>query len=64
MLSGKKYPQNVCSLRMVVEELLRPVFKEHVDIINNMTHLVKIIEALAEQSRMAKLWVELLPVLE
>ena len=30
MLSGKKFPQNVRALRLLVEELLRPVFEQHI----------------------------------
>jgi hypothetical protein len=60
MFSDKNYQQNDCALRMVVEELIRRVFKEHVDINNNMTHLLQIIDAFAEQSRTAKLWVDCL----
>ena len=29
MLTGKKYPQNVCAFRMLAEELLKPIFAKH-----------------------------------
>lgn len=50
MLSGKKYPQNVRTLRLLTEELLRPVFQKH-DEIHSMADLFHILDDLATQSR-------------
>ena len=29
MLEGKKYPQNLCALRLITEELLRTIFEKN-----------------------------------
>ncbi len=58
MLSGKKYPDNVRALRMLVEEILRPVIAKHQ--ITSMTELQHILHDVSLQSRTAKLWVECL----
>ena len=55
MLTGKKYPDNVRALRMLVEELIRPFFQTQ-----NMLCLDDLQHALndtASHSRTAKLWV-------
>ena len=52
MLSGKKFPQNVRALRMVVEELLRSI----VTGTDTYDQLVAILDDKASQSRTAKLW--------
>ena len=49
MLSGKKYPQNVRAFRMLVEELLRPVFaKYHLEC---MSDLLQALDDTASQCR-------------
>ena len=58
MLIGKKFPENVRVLRMLVEELLRPVFARHQ--LNCMDDLKKVLEDASLQSRTAKLWVNCL----
>jgi hypothetical protein len=58
MLSGKKFPQNVRALRMLVEELLRSIFTNHQ--LECMADLTDILDDLASQSRTTKLWVECL----
>lgn len=58
MLTGKKYPDNVRALRMLVEELLRPFFMTQ-----NMLCMDELQHALndaASCSRTAKLWVNCL----
>ena len=56
MLTGKKYPQNVRALRMVVEELLRNVISlEH---IQNFSQLMDELEERAAQSRTTRLWLD------
>ena len=63
MLSGKKYPQNVRALRLLVEELLRPVIE--IDTITSMEDLEKELEQRSSQSRTTKMWVDIIirPVL-
>ena len=63
MLSGKKFPQNMRALRLLMEEILGPVFERGV-----LTRMVELHEALQEvsnRSRTAKVWVDLfiMPVL-
>jgi hypothetical protein len=57
MLQGKKYPQNVRALRLLTEELLRPVFEREGHRLANMDDLDGVLGELAAQSRTAKLWV-------
>ena len=54
MLSGKKFPQNVRALRMMVGELLRSI----VTGTDTYDHLVAILDDKASQNRTAKLWVD------
>ena len=58
MLIGKKFPQNVRALRIVVEESLRKI------ICNNpltcMNDLIVVLEELANKSRTTRLWVDCL----
>ena len=63
MLSGKKYPQNVRALRLLVEELLRPVLER--ETITSMEDLEKELEQRSSQSRTTKMWVDIVirPVL-
>ena len=49
MLSGKKYPQNVRALRMIVEELLRNILS--LEQIHSYPQLMDALESQAEQSR-------------
>ncbi|KAK5930373.1 hypothetical protein CgunFtcFv8_026610 [Champsocephalus gunnari] len=42
MLIGKKFPENVRALRMLVEELFKPVFEKHE--LERMDDLMKILE--------------------
>ena len=56
MLTGKKYPQNVRALTMLVEELLRPVFETYD--LTSMTELQTKLDDIAKQSRTSKLWVD------
>ena len=45
MLSGKKFPQNVRALRMLVEELLRPLFGKNS--FHNMDDLIQELDAIS-----------------
>ena len=56
MLIGKKYPQNVCALRMLVEELLRPLFQE--SSFDGMDNLLEELNKRSIASRTTKLWVD------
>ena len=56
MLSGKKYPHNVRALRLLTEELLRPVFQEYT--LTCMADLQQILEDMASRSRTSKLWID------
>lgn len=56
MLSGKKYPQNVRALRLLVEELLRPILEDVA--ISSMDELEKELEERSSKSRTTKLWVD------
>ena len=63
MLSGKKFPQNVRALRMMVQEVVRGLFMDHH--FENTEDLMKALDQIASESRTVKLWVEILvkPVL-
>ena len=52
MLTGKKFPQNMRALRLVVEELLRPLFEA--ENMNCFRDLESILEDIARESRTAK----------
>ena len=56
MLSGKKYTHNVRALRLLTEELLRPVFQEYT--LTCMVDLQQILEEMASRSRTSKLWID------
>ena len=56
MLSGKTFPQNVRALRMLVEELLRPLFGKK--IFHNMDDLLQELDAISVKSKTSQLWVE------
>lgn len=58
MMTGKKFPQNVRALRMVAEEVLRSVFDATV--ITDFADLLSKLDVLAEKSKTAKLWVDVL----
>ena len=58
MLIGKKYPQNLRALRMLVEELLRPLLKDGK--IDSHSKLMSVLEEKSNSSRTTKLWVDVL----
>ena len=49
MLSGKKYPQNIRTMRMVAEELLRDVLQRNQEI-NSFDELMNVLEDIATKS--------------
>ena len=57
MLQGKKYPQNIRALRLLTEELLRPIVENKE--LNNMTDLENVLADLSTKSRTTKAWTEL-----
>ena len=58
ILSGKKFPQNVRALRMLVEELLRPLFGKNS--FHNMDYLLQESDAISVMSKTSRLWVDCL----
>ena len=58
MLTGKKYPQNLRALRMLVEEVLRPLLKNGK--ITSHSKLMNVLEEKSNASRTTKLWVDVL----
>ena len=56
MLTGKKFPQNVRALRIVLGEILRPVFAAQ-DILT-IDELDKYLQSKATLSKTTKMWVE------
>ena len=52
MLTGKKYPQNVRAFRILVAELLRPIFAKHH--LECMDDLQEALDAIVAQSRNLK----------
>ena len=57
MLNGKKYPQNVRALRILTEEVLRPLIEEDPD---GQTTFNSMLCNVASKSRTAKLWADVL----
>ena len=55
MLSGKMFLRNVRALRMLVEELLRPLFGK--DSFHNMDDLLQEVDAISVESKTSQLWV-------
>ena len=58
MLSGKKFPQNVRAFRMLVEELLQPLFAKHN--FQKMADLLQELDAVSARSKTSQLWVDCL----
>ena len=58
MLTGKKYPDNVRALCMLVEEIIRPLFQTQN--LGCMADLRRALDDAATHSRTAKLWVNCL----
>ena len=56
MLSGKKFPQNVRALRMLVEELLRPLFGKNS--FHNMDDMLNEVDAISVESQTSQRWVD------
>jgi len=58
MLSGKKYPQNVRALRMLVEEILVSVFEKHQ--LESMLDLQNILDDISSKIQNSKILRKLL----
>ena len=56
MLSGKKFLQKVRALRMLVEELLRPLFGNNS--FHNMDDLLLEVDAISVESKTSQRWVD------
>ncbi len=56
MLSGKKFPQNVRALRMLVDKLLQTLFGKHN--FQRMADLQHELDDLSSKSKTAKLWID------
>ena len=56
MLSGKKFPQNVRALMMLVEEILRPLFVRNS--LHNMDDLPEEVDAISVESKTSQRWVD------
>ena len=56
IFTGKKFPQCVRALRMLVEELLRPLLKDVT--IDSHNKLFSILEGKSSKSKTTKLWVD------
>ena len=56
ILTGKKYPQNLRYLRMLVEEVLRPLLKDGK--ITSHSQIMNVLEEKSRSSRTTKLWVD------
>ena len=55
MLNGKKFPQNVRALRIIVEELLRIIIQDSK--VGSYDELMLLLEDISGNSKTAKLWV-------
>ena len=58
MLTGKKFPQNVRSLRMLAEEVLRGVIDNNR--LESKGDLMEVLENIAKRSKTDKLWIDML----
>ena len=56
ILSGKKFTQNVGALRMLVEELLRPLFGKNS--FHNMDDMLQEVDAISVESKTSQRWVD------
>ena len=54
MLSGKNFPNNFRALRLVVEELLRPILEK----VECVPDLYDVLDNLAVKSKTSKLWID------
>ena len=57
MLNGKKFPQNIRALRIIVEELLRKIIQDSK--VGSYDELMLHLEDISGNSRTAKLWVNI-----
>ena len=56
MMSGKKYPQNVRALRIVSEELLRPVLSANK--VDDFDELEQLLSDISSRSKTSRLWID------
>jgi hypothetical protein len=55
-MEGKKYPQNTRALRLLTEEVLRPLFIKHPEL-KSMDELEDLLEEISLESRTSKMWI-------
>ena len=53
MMTGKKFPQNVRALRLVAEELLRPILSSNE--VNNFDELEQLLNEIGSRSKTSRL---------
>ena len=58
MMTGKKFPKNVCAFRLLLGEFLQPILSNAT--VETMSDLKGVLENLASKSRTTKLWVDCL----
>ena len=58
MLTGKKFPQNMRALRLVMEEVLRSLVER--EGLTSYHNLLEILEELCQKSKTSRLWVDCL----
>ena len=65
LLSGKNFPQNVRALRIVMEEILRPILINKQERLCSMSDVIDLLDECSQYSNTAKMWVDCLikPVL-
>ena len=56
MMTGKKFPQNVRALRLVAEELLRPILSSNE--VNNFDELEQLLDEIGSRSKTSRLWID------
>ena len=56
MMTGKKFPQNMRALRIVAEELLRPILTGGT--VNDMHGLKSILSDISSRSKTSHLWID------
>ena len=56
MMTRKKFPQNMRTLRIVAEELLRPILTG--DTVNDMHGLESILSDISSRSKTSHMWID------
>ena len=56
MMTGKNFPQNVRALRLVAEELLRPILSSNE--VNHFDELEQLLNEIGSRSKTSRLWID------